>query len=85
LAFTTIVPTFGIVVIVPAAITVVLVPMVNPVTFKSAFAVSTSESFVKTLPVAGLSSLIVLESATATGTSFTAVMLKPKVAGLLPP
>ena len=53
------VPTFGIVVVVPAAITVVLVPMVNPVTFKLAFAVSTSESLAKTLPVAGLSSLIV--------------------------
>ena len=42
----------------------------NCVTTKSPVGVSTSVSFVNTFPVAGVSSLVVLASATASGFSF---------------
>ena len=55
------IPKPAIVAVVPAGKVEVVVPIVkeNSVTFKSLFAVSTSESLAKTLPVALVSSSIV--------------------------
>ena len=77
-AFTTTVPTFGMVAVCPAVNVPETPAIVNCVTVKAS--PSKSVSFVNTFPVAGVSSEVVLISSVAKGASFiglTTMSIKP--------
>ena len=85
LVFTTTEPTPGIVAIVPAGYVYVVPFTVNEICVTDKVFPSASESFVKTLPEAGVSSATVVESFTVVGTSFTGVTEMDKSAVSDPP
>ncbi len=82
---TTIVPTPGIVAVVPAGYVYVVPLTVNEICVTVNVLPSASESFVSTLPVAAVSSATVLVSLTVAGASLTGVTAIVKSAVSDPP